>query len=127
MATKKLAKLDMMLDQLATLRLMRDEAAAAAKVAKEACDTLEGELLNSLLDAGLETTGNQTLLVSVKRTDVPTIKDSAAFDKYVLENDALDLLQRRLSTVAWRARVEAGESIPGTEVFKKIDLAVRGR
>lgn len=127
MATKKLATVDKLLDQLATLRLMHDEAAAAAKVAKDECDKLELELLNSLLDAGLETTGNQALLVSIKRTDVPTIKDSAAFDAYVLEHDALDLLQRRLSTSAWRARVEAGESIPGTEIFKKIDLAVRSR
>ena len=127
MATKSLTKIDTFLDQLATLRIMRDESAAAAKVAKDACDKLEEQLLNSLLDSGLETTGNANLLVSVKRTDVPQVDDWAAFWKFVVANDAGDMVQRRISSPAWKARVADGVTVPGVTVFKKIELAVRSR
>jgi len=44
---------------------------------------------------------------------VPQVKDWEAFYEYVLENEALDLLERRISRLAWRDREELEGPIPG--------------
>ena len=122
MAVKKLSTLEQRVAALATLRAERDAFAATLREAEDRVSTMQAEVLNSLIDAGVESirTGNAT--VSVKRTTVPTVEDWPAFDAYVLKHKALDLLQRRVTVSAWRERVEAGKVVPGVVAFEKTDL-----
>lgn len=55
--------------------------------------------------------------VTVGTKDIPTVKDWEAFHKYVKKSGRFDLLQRRLSTEAVTEMLEAGEKLPGVEVF----------
>lgn len=122
MAAKKLTTLEARVATLATLRAERDAVTAQLRDVEARIDTMQAEVLNSLLDSGVESirTGNAT--VSVKRTTVPTVEDWPALDAYILKHKALDLLQRRVTVGAWRERVEAGKVVPGVVAFEKVDL-----
>lgn len=55
--------------------------------------------------------------VTVSTKDIPQVKDWPAFYRYVQKHKAFDLMQRRLADVAVKERLEAGEKLPGVEVF----------
>ncbi len=61
-----------------------------------------------------------TLTISM----VPQPKDWNLIYKYIEKNKAFDLLEKRLAKVAFRDRLEAGEVVPGVEVFQKQDLSL---
>lgn len=121
--SKSLTQMDRDLDQLAVLRLERDRAAAELKAADEAYDQLAAKVLNAMLDAGIETTGNANGVVSVKRTETFQATDWQALDAYILKTGSIDLLNRRLTVKAVRERVEQGEKVPGVVPFTKIELS----
>jgi hypothetical protein len=54
-------------------------------------------------------------LTGLTPTETPVVSDKEAFQKYILENKALDLLQFRLSVAAVNERKENGVKVPGTE------------
>lgn len=62
---------------------------------------------------------------SVSRSVVPTVKDWDAVYAYIKKKGAWDLLERRMSRVAYRDRLDAGEEVPGTEQFVKLALSLR--
>lgn len=122
---KKLTTLEARVATLAALRAERDTITTSLRDVEARIDAMQTEVLNSLIDAGVESvrTGNAT--VTVKRTTVPVVEDWPAFDAYVLKHKALDLLQRRVTVSAWRERVEAGKVVPGVVPFERTDLAWR--
>jgi hypothetical protein len=64
-------------------------------------------------------------LAYVNETKHPQCTDWAAFEGYVYKYKAFDMFQRRITGKAYFDRVEAGEQIPGVEVFTKVDLRFR--
>lgn len=62
--------------------------------------------------------------MEVKKQDLPTVKDWSKFYSYIKENNAFDLLQKRVSTAAWNERIEDGKTIPGVETFKKTKISL---
>ena len=61
--------------------------------------------------------------VSLINTDLPSVKDWAAFEEYIYENRALYLLTRRASSPAYRDELAARGEIPGVETFTKVSLS----
>lgn len=83
------------------------EDAIFAKFAKQDLEGARGKLANA----------------SVSSSDVPTLEDWDAFAKYLRKHpDDLDLLQRRLSLEAVRARWADKKTVPGVGLFTKIRL-----
>ena len=122
MAVKKLSTLESRVAALATLRAERDAIAASLKAADAAVEEAQTEVLNSLIDSGLESVRSGAATVSVKRTTVPTVTDWVALDAYILKHKSLDMLQRRIAVGAWRERVEQGKDVPGVVAFERVDL-----
>jgi hypothetical protein len=54
----------------------------------------------------------------------PIIDDWAKIHAYIRENDRFDLLQQRLSSLAWRELLEAGFLLPGTDKFTARNLSL---
>lgn len=54
---------------------------------------------------------------TLKTEDQPTVKDWTKFYEYIVANDALDMLERRPSKVAIKARWDDGKSVPGVDKF----------
>jgi len=63
--------------------------------------------------------------ISIKPTPVPVVEDWIEVYQYIYENEAYDLLQRRVAVRSWSDRVEEDQaSIPGirTETITKVSL-----
>lgn len=56
--------------------------------------------------------------------DVPALKDWDAFTDYVIANGRFDLLQKRLSDRAVKDMWEEGQSVPGVEKFRTVDVSI---
>jgi len=81
--------------------------------------------IKQLLDkASLEGGKGQTASASIVHQTEPTAKDWPAIYAFIRENDAFDMLQRRLSSTAVKDRWESGIIVPGVEKFDTWDLSV---
>jgi len=85
----------------------------------------ERELIDELNKLGLDQIRTDTATYSVKEETVPVAKDWEAIGAWVIKNNAMHLLQRRLSSVSYREFLELGEEIPGTEAFTKSTISTR--
>jgi|SaaInl1SG_22_DNA_1037389.scaffolds.fasta_scaffold00839_6 hypothetical protein len=98
---------------------------AAIKELKEEFDRKQWELMQQMEDAGLDQAKSNSATVFVSKDTVPTVKDWDVLTKYIAENDAYYLFQRRVSASAWKELLEMGEDIPGVEPFEKPKLNMR--
>lgn len=95
-----------------------------AAVEKQLLDDIESELLAKMEEVGTETCGGAGYSVTVKEEDVPESTDWETFIPFLLETGNMHLLQRRISTTAWREyRQIYGEFPPGTHPFAKKSLS----
>jgi len=96
------------------------DAKSGAEKAQETM--IEDAIFNAFDKSDLEGARGKLAQASISRSDVPTVKDWPAFEKYVIKSKALDLLQRRVSVEAFRERVGQGVQVPGIEIFTKVRL-----
>jgi len=61
-------------------------------------------------------------ITGLSTREVHSVTDKEAFVDYIYENQAIDLLQFRLSETAIVAREDAGFEVPGTEIVEAFDL-----
>lgn len=113
------------IEELAELREKIREADAAIKELKEEFDRKQWEVMQAMEDAGIDQAKSESATVFVGKDVVPTVKDWEALTKYIKENDAHYLFQKRIVQTAWKELVEMGEAIPGVEPFEKPKLNMR--
>lgn len=115
------------IDTLYALRARRLEAEKVIKAFKS--EELELRvIIKRLLDnASLEGGRGQVASTSIIHSTEPTPKDWPAIYAFIQENDAFDMLQRRLSASAVKDRWESGIVIPGIEKFDTWDLSLTKR
>jgi hypothetical protein len=65
-------------------------------------DDLDYQLLTKLDEQGLSRTANDKASVSINADTVPEVTDWDAFYAYVLEQQDFSLLQRRISSAAYK-------------------------
>ena len=103
------------------LRLDSDKEAARLKsIEVKLHDRLVEELRSN--DVGM--VGGSTHKVTLKTVSKPQAEDWQAVYQYIKDNDAFELLQRRLGEGAVAERTEAGEKIPGIAFYLKSTLSV---
>lgn len=66
-----------------------------------------------------------TLALSSKTKTVPKCDDWSAFHRYVISQNAPELLHKRLTESAVMERIEAGEVLPGISTDDKITYTVK--
>lgn len=101
----------------------RDERLAADKVAQAlAADEfrLKTELINALNDNKLTVAGNQYIQFTLRRKTRYQATDWTQIQQYIVENDAWELLQHRLSETAI---TERATPIPGVASYEYDDLS----
>ena len=117
-----------LLDQLAKQRQLKTEIDNKLKEVEGEINTLKEQILAELQESGMSKASGKSLTVSVKSDVVPTVKDWDAFYAFIKKNNYFHLLQRRVSTAAWRELHEQlsakKKEVPGTEAFVKVDLSV---
>jgi hypothetical protein len=60
----------------------------------------------------------------IKTSEEPIIEDRAELEKYIVEQDAWDVVSIRLSAPALRDRQEAGEEVPGVGFIDVTKLSI---
>tara|TARA_R110000824_G_scaffold39030_5_gene118553 strand:- start:26 stop:394 length:369 start_codon:yes stop_codon:yes gene_type:complete len=93
-----------------------DERLAANRAAKEATTLAEQSKVRLLAELGqnnLTGAGGSHCLVEVVNKVVPTVGDWALLYQFVVDNDAWDLLQKRIGFKAAQIRWDDGVDIPG--------------
>jgi len=114
-----------LIDEMYAVRTERQGLEAQAKKLGEKLDAMQARIINRLdLD---ETTMSRGRAASATLTEtvVPKVEDWDGFYKYILENEAFHLLQRRVSSAAARETLEAGEVIDGMSTFTKRAISLR--
>lgn len=116
------------IDKLAKLRKDKADLDAKLKDVEGQISTLKGEILASLQSSGMQKASSKTLTVSIKQDVMPEVTDWDAFYTFIKKSNSFHLLQRRVSTLAWRELHEQlaakKKEVPGTAPFVKVDLSI---
>jgi hypothetical protein len=106
------------------LQKKRDAYFAAAEPLTADINKLNAHLLKKFGAAKLRGARGARANCTVVEQLVPNVLDWQKIYKFVAKHDAFELLQKRLSSVAWRERREAGVTVPGTEAFNAVSLRI---
>jgi hypothetical protein len=102
-------------------RLVADKEAAKLK---ETETKLKDELIRALSESQLTSLGGKLARVTIKQKIKPITTSWADVYEYIFRTGAWDLIQKRLTETAVKARWEDGEKIPGIGEFPVLDLSI---
>jgi hypothetical protein len=109
---------------------MREQRLAAQKIvdaSKTSEEALKLHVLNNFNRQEVEKSSGKLATCAITRRVVAEVQDWDALFKYVSENDAFDLLQKRVNDTAYRARLEENVEVPGIEPFEVVSLSITKR
>jgi len=112
------------IDLLFNLREQRKEVEAQVKKIKEQEDALEAHLMSNFDKAGLDGAKGKFATAALKRSTVADVTDWDKYYAYIAKNKAWDLLQRRASITALRARWDDKKVVPGVEPKEIVTLSL---
>jgi hypothetical protein len=123
------AKTDLSLGQLARMAYdIREEKRDLDRQSKECgarLDEIKALIYAKLEEAGVDRTAVDGITLSKSDTVVPTVEDWDALGQFIVENNMLYLLQRRVSAATWKELLEDGVDVPGITAFTKQDVNIR--
>lgn len=93
-------------DQMADLNIQ-------LKYLNQKKDELDRELMMKLDEQGLARTANDQASVSINTDTVPDVLDWDALYAHVTQTGDFSLLQKRVSSAAYKELLKLGENIPG--------------
>lgn len=97
------------------------------KPQEDAVAALEAELQHAMIASKLESVASKNATCSLKRTEFAEVTDFRAVQKYVVKNDAWDLIRKQVNVGAARLRWDDNLTIPGVEKGVRVDLSVTTR
>ena len=78
-------------------------------------DELDVELMKKMDAEGLSRTANAYASVSINEDTVPDVTDWDKLYEHVINTGEFSLIQRRVSSTAYRELLKMGEAVPGLE------------
>lgn len=112
------------IDMLYGLREERLNLERRAKEMKSKEQDLRTEILACLDESGLAKATGHIATAGKKITIIPLVTDWDQVFGYIKEHDRFDLVQKRISVLAWRETLENNELVPGTESVEDIDITL---
>ena len=113
-----------MIDALYATRAHRLDITKQVDALKAEEREMRAKILEALESVGLAKASGSLATCGITTSTEPVVNEWEQVHKWIRENDRFDLLQRRLSTVAWRELREAGILIPGTESMEVVDISL---
>lgn len=113
-----------LIDDLYTKRAARLEAQRKTDEAKSLEDAAKVALVDMLQELKLNGAKGAIATASIKSIKMPKIVSWDDMYAYIRANNRFDLLHKRISELAWRDMLEAGELVPGTESVPDIKLSL---
>ena len=87
--------------------------------------TVEGKIFARLEDIGVTTAKATLASATITEQVVPVVSDFEQVLKWIKENDAFYMLQRRISSPAYKEILDMGGEIPGVEPYTKRTISLR--
>lgn len=117
-----------MIDELKAARDERIEYQRETDAKISQLKTKEMELRTKIIAemerTGLDKATGADATASIQVNLLPRVTDWPAVYRYIQKNNAFDLLERRVGKLAFKSRLEAGERVPGIDVFEEKDLSL---
>ena len=117
-------------EMISSMLAIRDERKSIKERDKELIGEwreLEARFLAALDAQGAKRAGTDNGTATVTENILPTIKDWDALTDYIISNGATHLLQRRVSSAAFRELQDAGQDVPGVEPYTQRQISLRRR
>ena len=114
-----------MIDEMYEIRTQKQALESKAKKFGEQMKLLEASIITRLDEDETTMSRGKAASAILTEQEVPKVEDWDEFYKYIQENEAFHLLQRRVSTAAARETLEAGETICGVSTFTKRAISLR--
>ena len=120
----ELIEIVILADEFVELRERRLAADRAAKALKSEETVLAERLIHQGIENDTRFVGGSTHKVTIQTKSKPIAADWQQVYDYMIANDAMDLVQKRLTEGAVNARFEDGNDIPGIEFIDVNSLSV---
>ena len=121
--------LEDLIDEMHTTRERIRDIKRTLDPLEERMKELEEQVMHAMNEAGLKKAGSTRANVSLSTEEVPTVMDPDAnwpeIFHYLVENDYLEILQKRLNAAAWRELKAQGIEIPHIQPYERVKLSLR--
>jgi hypothetical protein len=104
-----------LIEERAKVKQSMDSLNRELKVLREAQDQLDVLLLKKMDAEGLSRTANQQASVSINEDTVPDVTDWEEVYQHVIATGDFSLIQRRVSSTAYKELLKLGEAVPGLQ------------
>jgi hypothetical protein len=118
-------KLDETIDEMFLLREQKRGLEKQINEVKAKMTAIQQELLTRFNEIGTDYARGSMASASITETVVPNIDDWGQVADWVMENDALYLLHRRVLSGAWKELRDAGTDVPGIEPYTRTAISLR--
>src|SRR5574343_131310 len=116
--------LAVMIDSAYDQKAVVAEIQKRANEQKRALDTMMAAIMRMMdEDGNLKFAGGLKGKCAITEEDVPSVEDWDKVFEYIRENDAFELLERRIKSGAWRA-LQMTDPVPGTVPHTKRTLSL---
>jgi hypothetical protein len=116
--------INQLIEKRAENKYAMDELNAQLKELRETQNHLDVLLLKKMDAEGLSRTANTQASVSINEDTVPDVIDWEQLYQYVYYTQDFSLIQRRVSSTAYKELLKLGESVPGLQprVVRRINF-----
>ena len=107
--------IDELIDRKKSIKSQMEKLNNELKGLREQENGIDLELLKKLDTEGLKKTANEVASVSIKEETVPDVHDWDALYAHIISTGDFSLIQRRVSSTAYRELLKLGENVPGLQ------------
>ena len=107
--------IDELIDRKKSIKTQMEKLNSELKGLREQENNIDLELLKKLDTEGLKKTANEVASVSIKEETVPDVHDWDALYEHIKQTGDFSLIQRRVSSTAYRELLKLGENVPGLQ------------
>ena len=107
--------IDELIDRKKSIKTQMEKLNSELKGLREQENDIDLELLKKLDTEGLKKTANEVTSVSIKEETVPDVHDWDALYEHIKQTGDFSLIQRRVSSTAYRELLKLGENVPGLQ------------
>jgi len=119
-------KLGPLIDKMHSLREQKRAIDKELKPITAEMEDTQMKILEVLTDIGTPTASGTKATARITETTVAQVDDWAKVEEFIKDNDALYLMERRISNAAFRELLNlTGEEIPGIKPYNRITLNLR--
>ena len=116
--------IDELIDRKKSIKTQMEKLNSELKGLREQENDIDLQLLKKLDSEGLKKTANEVASVSIKEETVPDVHDWDALYEHIKQTGDFSLIQRRVSSTAYRELLKLGENVPGLQprVIRRINF-----